>query len=186
MPKRTSEFREMQDYKEAVVGKQKGQAFFGHRGDLAQYYTDINDNQERSEIFGRVLYPESAARRRINGGVWDYEKNKAFWAGAIDSGQTFVLVSDIGHYRASGGTVDEIFWLQDNGYHFQSNPHNLTQTIAVPPQIPVIDPYIRDYNTGYGPESEPRQERLQRLDTIRANILQQRAMLSQKTTPSQH
>ena len=41
MPKRTSEFRQMQDYREAVVGTQKGRALFGHRQDLTQYYTRV-------------------------------------------------------------------------------------------------------------------------------------------------
>lgn len=177
MPRRTSEFREMRDYQEAVAGKQKGVALFGHRRDLAQYYDDIERNQDRSNFFGRVLYPENSIRKQINGGMWEYDKNKAFWAGAIDSGQTFVLVSDIAHYKTSGGTVDEIFWLQDNGYRFEPNPQNPIQTIALPSQTPVFDRHIRNYNNGCGDESESMQIRVQRLISIRDNLIQQRVML---------
>ena len=88
-----------------------------------------------------------------------------------------MLVSNIAHYKTSGGTVDEIFWLQDNGYRFEPNPQNPIQTIAVPSQTPVINRYIRNYNNGYGDESEPMQIRIQRLISIRNNLIQQRAML---------
>jgi len=187
MPKRTKEFRSMPDYQEAVIGKQKGCVLFGHRRDLSQYYSDIDQHQEQSIYLGRILYPESQRRKQINGGIWEYDKNKAFWAGAIDCGQTFVLVSDIAHYRASGGTVDEMFWLQDNGYSFEPNSQNPHQTMALPPQIPLANPQIKNYNNGYGDESESMQAKQQRLVAIRGSILQQRAaLMAQRSIPATH
>lgn len=77
MPRSTSEFKGMSDYQEAFQNAGKNFIFIGHPDDLENYKQDIDHNQEDSQYFGCVLFPE---RRQED---WNYEKNKAFFAGAI-------------------------------------------------------------------------------------------------------
>jgi hypothetical protein len=135
MPRSIDTFSATIDYHEALAGAAKGPVFFGHRASLAHYYADIDAQDTASMYHGRVLYSEHATRP--DGKNWTYEKNQAFWAGIIKTNQRLILVSDINDYRqAGGGTVDELFWLQDNGYIFLPDPSNPIHTLAEPPAIP--------------------------------------------------
>ena len=51
---------------------------------------------------------------------WSYEKNQAFWAGAIEKRRPLVLCSPYHMYHeASNTTIHEMLWLHDNGYTFE-------------------------------------------------------------------
>lgn len=109
---------------------------------------------------------------------WEYPKNQAFWAGAIDAGKSFLLLTPIDHY---GGyisyTVHEMFWLEDNGYTFTPNSCNIQQTLAIPPNdLDQRSKIITDYLTEdyYDPKL------VRRLSAIIASVKQQQnQMLTQ-------
>ncbi|CAL7963473.1 hypothetical protein GAMM_40290 [Gammaproteobacteria bacterium] len=128
----TSQFRDAIDYKEAFANKGKGPIFIGHRPDLAEYYNDIDKEGDSSMYYGCVLYPESPTRK--DGRKWTYEKNQAFWAGAIDSNRDFLLINNINDYKMCGGTIDELLWLKDNGYEFSMNEDN---TVLATPSVTI-------------------------------------------------
>lgn len=59
---------------------------------ITKMIADIEKHPDKkdSSYFGAFFYPDQDI-----GGKWTYEKNKAFMAGAIDAGRTFILVTDI-------------------------------------------------------------------------------------------
>jgi hypothetical protein len=199
MPKPTSDFQHLPDYQEAALGKLKGPVYFGTRthcdkynrlrysralarnltaaDSLQQYYDDVDANGTHSSYFGRILYPERINHRgsRADAVEWNYEKNKAFWAGIIDLQQNLTLITDIRHYDFLTGTVDELLWLEDNGYMFAPDPVNPTHTLAQSPIAPPPQPTIRDYGNGKSSEGDTA-EMLARLNTIKYHVLNLRAM----------
>jgi hypothetical protein len=111
---------------------------------------------------------------------WTYEKNQAFWAGAIEKKRRFLLTTDIIHYgRKLTGTVDEILWLQDNGYMFEPYKKDITQTLISPPAN-LNNLIIRDYGNGYGKEGNAK-DMMTRLGDIKKSILQQRESFAAKS-----
>ena len=183
MPQLTSAFSSHTDYIEAKNGsgyvyfgtkKQKPRKGISYNESLKPFYDDIDKHGENSEYIGRVLYPERRGEK------WTYEKNKAFWAGIIDSERSLVLVTDIMHYNYPTGTVDELLWLEDNGYRFYPNPDNHLQTIAIPHVPPSKE--INDYFCGNGSEGN-KNEMLDRLRNIKDHVLALRLQLSQSFKP---
>lgn len=168
MPHNTNIFQAMTDYQEAQQGH--GPVYFGRRQHV----------NAPTRPLGSALYPE----RR--GEQWDYEKNKAFFAGAINAQRSFILVSDIETETGAlqnGYTCDEIRWLQDVGYTFTPDPNNIRQTVAQPPAVFHQQPSIRDYNKHYGTETDPLQVKIQRFQMVKNDILQQRQTLQQQVHP---
>lgn len=79
---------------------------------------------------------------------WSYEKNMAFWAGAIEKRKPLVLCSPYFMYEnVSNTTIHEMLWLHDNGYTFEpmmtgattsnSDYMNQIKVIAIPPSFPL-------------------------------------------------
>jgi hypothetical protein len=194
MPKLTSEFSNHPDYIESRSNPWA--VYFGMIGPkyskvlgrdilpeetLQKFHNDINWRRESSEYIGRVFYPE----RRIPNYKYNYEDNKAFWAGVIDSGKTLVLVTDIMHYTFPTGTVDELLWLKDSGYIFEPDPNseNYLQTIARPnPALFQLGKEIKDYRNGKGRDGN-KKEMLARLDKIKDAVREQRKELQQGVRP---
>lgn len=118
--------------------------------------------------------------------TWDYEKNKAFWAGAMDKNRQFILLTDFDSYpgydKKTGnrnkitGTMDEILWLQDNGYNFYPNPANPIQTLCDPPEHPRIERIIKNYRNGYDNGEDCTIQMLDRIKDIKDDILKSRNM----------
>jgi len=174
MPNPTSFYKNMEDYKEAVEGKRRahGPVFFGSLRTLVHYRDDIKQNNGQSKFYGRVLYPESPHRSDENG--WSYDKNKAFWAGIIDTQQSLILVTDIKFYNRLTGTVDELLWLEDNGYTFTPHPRNPNMTLATPPPAPRENAYIMDYKNGRGEDCDNMHHLIARFKNIKKLILGKR------------
>jgi tetratricopeptide (TPR) repeat protein len=175
MPKPTRDFRTTIDYQEAQTATVA--CYFGSLkfDPLKDYRKDVISKGRNSPYFGRVFCPE--ARKNTPEpypGQWTYEKNQAFWAGLIDSNRPLILLTDITFYKFIRGTVDELMWLQDNGYTFLPDTRNPTNTWAIPPETPNPNPAIGDYENGNGPDGNS-QQMLDRLAGIRRNILQQQA-----------
>jgi len=178
MPRSTSEFKGLPDYQEAFQNADKEYVFIGHPDDLEEYKQDIYYNQEASQYFGCALLPE---RRQEE---WNYEKNKAFFAGAIDAKRSMLLISNIEHFKVGGTTVDELFWLQDNGYEFRLLQENPLQTLAIPTNVS-DNPQIRDYDKGKGTEKmlSWTARRIRFIESIKNPILQMRSQSSTQPTP---
>jgi len=106
---------------------------------------DIDHYGKKSKYFGRVFYPEIKNPVTGQRGKYTPQKNRAYWAGAINAGRTFVLRTSIWRYSRLSGTVIEILWLKDNGYTFSFDPNNPTMMICTPPQNKNHDAIIRSY-----------------------------------------
>lgn len=170
MPKPTSYFQGSDDYKEA----QSTQAvcYFGSSKfpPILEYRKDVEKNKTTSAYYGRILYPEA------RGGKWSYEVNQAFWAGLIDCGRPLLLVTDINHYNKPTYTVNEILWLNDNGYIFLPDP-TTSCTWAIPPESSKSEREIKDYNNGDGTDSSY-SAILFILKSLKTKLENQRAKLS--------
>ncbi len=181
----------MQDYQEALTGgnptlsarqvKQRP-IFFGLRPGIPN---SIPANRRGT---GNYLNPQG------RGEQWTYEKNQAFWAGGIDAGRSFVLItplenSAIGTIR-NRYTGDEMLWLLDNGYRFEFLPRtngtrNPDAIVAIPPQNRSTQAVIRDYRPNIGVET--RNARMQKLEPLLADLTQRRnVLLTQNQTQNQH
>jgi len=136
-----------------------------------------------------ITIPSTAGKRRYLEKTdleetWDYEKNKAFWAGAIDKNRQFILLTDFdsypGYNKKTGnknkitGTMDEILWLEDNGYNFYPNPANLIQTLCEPPEHPRPEKIIKNYRNGYDDGEDCTVHMLDRIQKIKLKILESR------------
>ena len=132
MRKYTSQFRQNQYYTEAFNSKEF--VFFGRKENLQEYRNDLNANGINSIYYRCVFY--------------DYEDNKAFWAGIINSRRSLILETDINAEKLKFGWVcDEILWLYDNNYRFISHPtqDNPAQILVVPPNNYQTQPFVDDY-----------------------------------------
>jgi len=151
----------------------------GEGESLRPYYMDIDRKGVNSVYHHCVLYPE----RRQVGAVreeWTYEKNQAFWAGAIDANREFILVTPIEHYAGSlGFAVKEMLWLVDNGYTFAPEEANLNRTRAIPPHFLFrarIEKNINLYDRGRGVVPQM----VIRRDRIIETVLLERAVLIER------
>lgn len=163
--KLVGEFTRTPGYEEAKTAT--SYMYIGRKKDLEKLgeFCDLISHGKSSRYYGCMFYPEPhfAAHPELKRDSYIY--NKALIAGAIETGRTFVLVSDLATESGAllnGYTGDELFWLQDNGYTFRPNPENPLQTLAVPPSESHGRKHIRDYNKeqGYEPHSEEDIERL--------------------------
>ena len=112
------------------------------------------------------------------------KKTKLSGRGIIDTRRPLILVTDINRYgNRVTGTIDEILWLTDNGYTFRPNPHDISQTLAIPPRQTVQQPQITNYfNGGHGSESNER-VMLRRFRAIKATVLAQRRQIRAQQQP---
>jgi hypothetical protein len=142
MRKFTSQFQQNQYYIEAF--NSEGVVFFGRKENLQEYRNDLTTNGINSIYYRCIFYPEG-----INPDYeYDYEDNKAFWAGIMDSKRSLILETDINAEKLRFGWVcDEILWLYDNNYRFISRPtqNNPTQILVVPPDNYQQQPFVDDY-----------------------------------------
>lgn len=181
--KNTTDFQQEKDYQEAR--QTEGMAYFGSPAELVSLREDLALNQRGSEFYGCIFYPEWRNEYHPD---TVYEQNKAFWAGLIDARRPLTLLTDISKFRGLGNTVDEMFWLQDNGYTFSPDPNHPIQTVVTPPEeeIPPTETFIEDYQKGSWPDKKPplifqgqtysikRQYLNKRRQTLIEDVLQQR------------
>ena len=150
MPKYTQHFRNNEETRRDYLegNERRGSIFFGHSKDLDAFKRDIDQNGTASRYYCRVLYPE------WRGEAWTYEKNKAFWLGAINAGREFILISDINDFKTKGRcTIDEVLWLKDNEYEFRPDYGSINEEhtrIFFPLEISRRNPFIVHYNYGRG------------------------------------
>lgn len=137
--------RALPDYCESFTAK--GYIILGREKDTRPY-------RRSDRYIGRVLNPE----RR--GEQWTFEKNAAFWLGAIESNKDFLIVTDLdkiaerakfGRARVElgvGGCVPELLWLEDNGYVFAPDSESRSLSYAISPLTVQRVNFTLDYNHG--------------------------------------
>lgn len=160
------ELRSLPEYLEAYTAK--GYIILGREKDTRPY--------RRSEKYiGRVLNPE----RRGDG--WTIERNAAFWLGAIESQKDFLIVTDLKKIKRRawygydnqqfgiGGSVPELLWLEDNGYHFAPDMGSDYLSYAISPSRPHEVNITLQYNRG-----EDLQSQCLRVEKIARQVLRAR------------
>lgn len=177
---------EWQDYYEAII--KTDVVYFGSRQQppLEDQYNDLEKNDISSPYYGNVFFPERKTResqgQKGQGGRetgWTYEKNAAFWAGAITKRRPMLLVTPIQNYTTAigKGTVDEIFWLLDNSYKCFPDPANVNQTWFIPLTEPQLESKLKEYRNGYG-QGIKKLDMQKRLATLRSEVVNQRSEYS--------
>lgn len=174
------QLRKLEDFREAHDGS--GPIILGRDKEKSPFTLD-------KRYIGRVLNPE----RR--GDDWNCERNAAFWAGGIEAGAEFKIVSRLnsivtraqdGFYDYPhtdgwyGGAARELLWLEDNGYTFEPSKVDPKITWAVPPQKPVTNASIR-INYGNRTDKDAK-EQLDRLEKIARNVARKRFEIDRSNT----
>jgi len=147
MPKSTIDFLANPFYQLANRQPVGAPVYFGSKHSvLSDYVNGIKQSGKASEWWWKVLFfPNETAENKY----YDYEANKAFWAGAIDKRRPMYLVSQTKYFANTwghiGGTHNEILWFQDNGYKAYIDPNNSDWTLFIPSITPQAKLIMKDY-----------------------------------------
>lgn len=169
------QLREWPEYHESRNSVPKKPILLGTRSDKRKSKWHLKPDQmlahymkpENFEV-GTVLCPERDDR------LWSYEMNMAFMLGGIEAGRCFQLITPRTEYESSfiTGTIDELLWLEDNGYSFIINLDN-TVSCLPPLSFPNFDSpaVMKRYQGGNGQhgnqaELNERKRKILQLDTI--------------------
>lgn len=130
------------DYRVAQDGDISKRIYFGSQNPKCPFPHMVEDVRQKgtdSDYYNSVLCPLTGLiNREGDNGKWEFYKNMAFWAGGMDAGRTFVLVTNIAWYYNKGkpdpdsGACREILWLLFNGYTAEVDSTNIEYTIFLP------------------------------------------------------
>lgn len=165
------------DYQEAVEAK--NYLVMGRAQDIAPY----RNYKKYPEYVGRVLNPERRDEE------YTLEKNMAFWAGGMESGKKFLILTPLediysrakrgltfqpndSGYPKLGNAVSELLWLEDNGYQFVVDEHNSHLSWAIPPKDKIVDAVFKsDYGVCTDLDA---QKQVERVGNIARQMIDQR------------
>jgi tetratricopeptide (TPR) repeat protein len=149
----TQDYVDTIDYQEA--SGRTDEAYCGSRGlpsgEKTSFYTLVEAIEKgTSDEIGKAFAPGRRGRgREERPGEYTYEKNRAFFAGLMESGRSVSFEMSVDHYNSVTATVNELLWLKDNGYTFMADPMPdslrcwaISPVKLPPPDKRVLTPYM--------------------------------------------